>query len=59
MQFEVINENKATVFYTYKEADIPPSEYLSSMQDGGYKFKVDGKVVSKKKVEELIKKKGR
>jgi hypothetical protein len=55
MKFEVINDKGKTVYYTHKEKDIPNKEYLNSMSDAGYKFKIDGKVASKKKVEELIK----
>ena len=59
MKFEVINDKNKTVYYTNKEKDIPCKEYLESMVCGGYKFKIDGKIASKKKVEELIKQKGK
>lgn len=59
MKFEVINDKGKTVYYTHKEKDIPNKEYLNSMSDAGYKFKIDGKATSKKKVEELIKQKGK
>lgn len=59
MKFEVINDKNKTVYYTHKEQDIPCKEQLASMIDAGYKFKIDGKVASKKKVEELIKQKGK
>ena len=55
MKVEVINDKGKTVYYTCKEKDIPNKEYLNSMSDAGYKFKIDGKVASKKKVEELRK----
>ena len=55
MRFEVVNDKNKTMYYTNKIKDIPSKEYLGSMNDAGYKFKIDGKVVSKKKVEELKK----
>ena len=55
MKFEVINDKNKTVYYTYREKDIPQKEYLDSMVSAGYKFKIDGKVASKKKIEELMK----
>lgn len=58
MKFEVISDKNKTVSYTFKIGDIPPKEYLNSMANAGYKFKMDGKIVSKKKIEELIKQKG-
>ena len=53
MKFEVINDKNKTMYYTYEIKDIPAKEYLDSMSNAGYKFKIDGKLVSKKKVEEL------
>lgn len=41
--------------YNLNKKGIPNKEYLNSMSDAGYKFKIDGKVASKKKVEELRK----
>ena len=58
MKFEVINDKNKTVYYTYSEKAIPCKEHLNSMSKAGYKFKIDGKIASKKKVEELINKKG-
>lgn len=59
MKFEVINDKNKTVYYTHKEKDIPCKEYLNSMVGAGYKFKIDGKISSKKRAEELIKQKGK
>ena len=59
MKFEVINDKGKTVYYTHKEKDIPCKEYLNSMINASYKFKIDGKISSKKKIEELIKQKGK
>lgn len=59
MKFEVVNDKNKTVYYTHKEKDIPCKEYLNSMGGAGYKFKIDGKILSKKKVEGLINQKGK
>ena len=58
MKFEVINDRGNTVFYTYNKKDIP-KEHLQSMVSSGHKFKIDGKVASKKKVEELLSKRSK
>lgn len=56
MKFEVVNDKNKIVYYTHKEKDIPNKEYLKSMINAGYKFKIDGRVASKKKAEELLRK---
>lgn len=56
MKFEVINDKNKTVYYTYKIEDIPTKDFLTSMINSGYKFKIDGKVASKKRIEELKRK---
>ena len=53
MKFEVINDKNKTVYYTFKIKDIPRKNDLASISNAGYKFKIDGKIASKKKVEEL------
>ena len=53
MKFEVVNDKNKTMYYTYEIEGIPTKEYLDSMSNAGYKFKIDGKIASKKKVEEL------
>ena len=53
MKFEVINDKNKTVYYTFKIKDIPRKDDLVSISNAGYKFKIDGKITSKKKVEEL------
>ena len=55
MKFEVINDKGKTVYYTYETKDIPNHEDMNSMIEAGYKFKIDGKAASKKKIEELKK----
>ena len=53
MKFEVINDKNKTMYYTYNIKCIPNKEFLTSISNAGYKFKIDGKIASKKKVEEL------
>lgn len=53
MKFEVVNDKNKTMYYTNEIKEIPSKEYLDSMSNAGYKFKIDGKIASKKKVEEL------
>lgn len=57
MKFEIINDKNKTVYYTYNTECVPCKEHLASMTNAGYKFKIDGKIVSKKKIEELINRK--
>lgn len=53
MKFEVIGIDNKTVFQTeYKEC-IPPKSEIESMYKAGYKFKIDGKSTTKKKVLEI------
>lgn len=56
MKFEVINDKNKTVYHTHKIKDIPIKDFLTSMINAGYRFKIDGKVASKKRVEELKRK---
>lgn len=53
MKFEVVDDKNKTVYYTYKIKDIPIKEYINSMSNAGYKFKIDGKITSKKRIEDL------
>lgn len=53
MKFEVIDDKNKTIYYTYKIKDIPPNEDLTSINNAGYKFKIDGRIASRKKIEEL------
>lgn len=53
MKFEVINDKNKTMYYTYNIKCIPNKEFLTSISNAGYKFKINGKTASKKKVEEL------
>ena len=56
MKFEIFNENGVRLFYTEHKECIPTPNELSAMTRLRYKFKVDDKIVSKKKVEEILKK---
>lgn len=56
MKFEVINDKSKPVMTCIQESCIPPADILKSMSAAGYKFRFDGKVVSVKKIMEIIKK---
>ena len=52
--FEILNSFGKRVFFTeYKEC-IPPKQQIENMSKAGYKFKIDGKNATKKKVLELL-----
>lgn len=53
MKFEVVNDKNKTVYYTFKIKDIPCKDELTSISNAGYRFKINGRISSKKKVEEL------
>lgn len=55
MLFQVVNDNGVPVFHTEYISCIPDESQLTSMQKAGYKFKVDGKSVSIKKIKETLK----
>lgn len=54
MKFEVINDDGTTVMFTTDVLCIPNSAQLNSMGQAGYKFKIDGKIVGRKKIDEYI-----
>lgn len=54
MKFEVVNNQGETVMYTFHVSCLPTLRQVKSMTKSGYKFKIDGKIVSKSKVEQLI-----
>ena len=56
MEFEVFNDKGVRVFYTYQEQCIPTKTQISSMLKQGYKFKIDGKNLSKSKALEVARK---
>lgn len=54
MKFEIINSNGKIVFNTMDESCLPTKGEINSMTKVGYKFKIDGKSITKKKLEEII-----
>lgn len=55
MLFQVVNDKCISVFRTEFASCIPDESQLMSMQKVGYKFKIDGKAVSIKKIKEKLK----
>ena len=53
--FEIFNDKGRRVFYTYDKTCIPSKEQLEAMFKGGYKIKLNGVTVTKKKINELLK----
>lgn len=58
MKFEVINRNNITVMNTEFIECIPSDDVLQLMSEAGHKFKVDKKIISRKKIKELKEKEG-
>ena len=56
MEFEIFNDKGNRVFYTHQEQCIPTKSQISSMSKQGYKFKIDGKNISKTKALEMARK---
>lgn len=54
MLFEIFNEKNVRVFVTCSEECIPEKRYIDSMLSVGYKFKMDGKILTKKAINELL-----
>ena len=55
MKFEVINDKNKTVMQTSHMSCIPDKNTLNLMQKAGYKFKLDGKMITIKKLSDKIK----
>ncbi len=55
MLFEIYNEKGRRLFYTNSEECLPSKEQINSMLNAGYKFKVDGKPLLKKAINEFLK----
>ncbi|MDO4562197.1 MAG: hypothetical protein Q4C12_00025 [Clostridia bacterium] len=53
MKFEVINDRGMTVMSCTAFSCIPEESEISSMLKAGYKFKIDGKSVNKRKIQEI------
>ena len=54
MKFEVIDNTGKTVMVTSYSEYIPTKEQINLMTKAGYKFKMDGKVLSKKAIDDLL-----
>ena len=55
MKFEVINDKNKTVMSTDSPSCIPDKGTLDSISKAGYKFKLDGKITTIKKLNEQLK----
>lgn len=58
MKFEVVDEKNQTVMNTFYFECIPDKNQIDTMFKSGYKIKVDNKVLSKKKIESFLIRKG-
>lgn len=57
MKFECVNRDGRTMCSTTFKSCLPTESEIDSMSDAGYKFKLDGKNISKKRTKEFIKEK--
>lgn len=55
MKFEVVSDRGVTVMQTEMKSCIPDEEQLSCMNKAGYKFKLNGKNVTLKRLKEFQK----
>lgn len=55
MKFEVINDKNKIVMHTSDISCIPDKDILNLMSKAGYKFKLDNKAVTIKKLNEQLK----
>ena len=55
MKFEIINDKSKVVMNTTFASCIPDKNTLNEMAKAGYKFKLDGKVATAKKICEKLK----
>lgn len=51
--FEIYNEDNKRIFVTEEVNYLPEKEHISSMLSNRYKVKIDGKVATKKLINEL------
>lgn len=54
MKFEVVNKDGQVVMWTDSIDCIPTSDELDVIASSGYRYKIDGKVVSKSRVNEAV-----
>lgn len=59
MKFEVINDKNKVMFHCDDVSCIPDPADIKTMSAGGYKFRIDGKIISARKVIEYTKQKWR
>ena len=55
MKFEVINDKNMIVMNTASIYCIPDKEMLISMSKAGYRFRLDGKIITAKKLNDKLK----
>ena len=55
MKFEIINDKNKVVMHTTHVCCVPEKDILISMSRAGYKFKMDGKSATIKKIAEQLK----
>ena len=55
MKFEIINDNKDIIFVTHQISCIPTQKQLDMMSKNNWKFRIDGKIATKKAMNELLK----
>ena len=55
MKFEVVNDKNVPMMSTTYISCIPEKDELTSMSKAGYKFKLDGKSITIKKLIEKLK----
>lgn len=55
MKFEVLTDKGQVVMTTTSALCIPDKGLIDHMIKTGYKFKIDEKIATKKKIEELLK----
>lgn len=55
MKFEVLNDKGITVMQTETKSCIPSEDELAAMSKAGYKFRIDGKNITIRKLIGVIK----
>lgn len=55
MKFEIINSNSVVLMQTKSWLCIPDEDTLKLMLKADYKFKLDGKIITTKKLKEKLK----
>lgn len=55
MKFEVLNSKQKVVMHTTDISCIPSKDTLNAMLNAGYKFKLDDKAITIKKLNEQLK----